>query len=132
MPPLQVQCPAAGLDAVLPAHKNIANKPLKPRARVNRRTIVIGSGRLLAVGSFFHGLRMLMRKHRRPATLIQINGDYERARHRRMRNLVMAGLVPAISLRLALCFPKRDHRAKPGDDRSAAFLGVMPAKAGIQ
>ena len=31
----------------------------------------------------------------------------------------MVGLVPAISLRKALCFPKRDHRAKPGDDNRA-------------
>jgi hypothetical protein len=29
----------------------------------------------------------------------------------------MAGLVPAISLRDAMCRPKRDHRDKPGDDR---------------
>ena len=29
----------------------------------------------------------------------------------------MAGLVPAISLRDALCHPKRDHRDKPGDDK---------------
>ena len=72
VPPLQVQCPAAGLDAVLPAHKNIANKPLKPRARVNRRTTFIGSGRLLAFESSIYGLRNLMRRHRRPATLIQI------------------------------------------------------------
>src|SRR5450631_2976802 len=35
--------------------------------------------------------------------------------------VVMAGLVPAIPLRLALCFPKRDHRANPGDDNGAAF-----------
>ena len=28
----------------------------------------------------------------------------------------MAGLVPAISLRDALCPPKRDRRDKPGDD----------------
>jgi DNA-3-methyladenine glycosylase len=29
---------------------------------------------------------------------------------------VMAGLVPAISLRKATCPPERDHRDKPGDD----------------
>jgi hypothetical protein len=29
---------------------------------------------------------------------------------------VMAGLVPAIPLRLALCLPYRDRRVKPGDD----------------
>ena len=29
----------------------------------------------------------------------------------------MAGLVPAISLREALCHPKRGHRDKPGDDK---------------
>ncbi len=29
---------------------------------------------------------------------------------------VMAGLVPAISLRLARCSPDRDRRVKPGDD----------------
>jgi hypothetical protein len=75
VPPLQVQCPAAWLDAVLTAHKNIANKPLKPRARVNRRTTFIGSGRLLAFESSIHGLRNLMRRHRRTATLIQIKGD---------------------------------------------------------
>jgi len=28
----------------------------------------------------------------------------------------MAGLDPAIPLRLAQCVPKRDHRVKPGDD----------------
>jgi|BarGraIncu00222A_1022003.scaffolds.fasta_scaffold04138_6 hypothetical protein len=31
----------------------------------------------------------------------------------------MAGFVPAIPLRRALCIPKRDHRAKPGDDYRA-------------
>jgi hypothetical protein len=30
---------------------------------------------------------------------------------------VMAGLVPAIALREALCPSKRDHRDKPGDDK---------------
>jgi hypothetical protein len=30
--------------------------------------------------------------------------------------LVMAGLVPAISIRDAPCPPKRDRRDKPGDD----------------
>jgi hypothetical protein len=30
--------------------------------------------------------------------------------------IVMAGLVPAISLRLALCIPKRDARHKAGHD----------------
>ena len=38
-------------------------------------------------------------------------------------DLVMAGLVPAISLRDALCLPKRDHRDKPGDDKRS-FLRV--------
>ena len=31
--------------------------------------------------------------------------------------IVMAGLVPAIPLRRALCVPKRGHRDKPGDDK---------------
>ena len=34
-------------------------------------------------------------------------------------NVVMAELAPAISIRDALCHPKRDHRAKPGDDNRA-------------
>jgi hypothetical protein len=33
-------------------------------------------------------------------------------------NLVMAGLVPAIPLRGALCQPKQGHRDKPGDDKT--------------
>ena len=74
VPPLHVQYPAAWLDAVLPAHRSSANKTLKPRARVNRRTTFIGSGRLPAVESSIHGLRNPMRRHRRPATLIQIKG----------------------------------------------------------
>ncbi len=32
----------------------------------------------------------------------------------------MAGLVPAISLRKALCSPERGHRDKPGDDKKLA------------
>src|SRR5258705_8231868 len=33
----------------------------------------------------------------------------------------MAGLVPAISIHVAIsCHPKRDHRAKPGDDKESA------------
>jgi hypothetical protein len=28
----------------------------------------------------------------------------------------MAGLVPAISIRVALCVPNRDRRDEPGDD----------------
>ena len=31
---------------------------------------------------------------------------------------VMAGLVPAVPLRKALCPSKRGHRDKPGDDKS--------------
>jgi hypothetical protein len=39
-------------------------------------------------------------------------------------SLVMAGLVPAISLRAVRhCEPKRDHRDKPGDDNGR---GVLP------
>jgi len=35
----------------------------------------------------------------------------------------MAGLVPAISIRMALrCVPKRDRRDKPGDDEESNFL----------
>ncbi len=48
--------------------------------------------------------------------------------------IVMAGLVPAISLRDALtqCPPKRDHRVKPGDDSSLLelFAGLHLAEAG--
>jgi hypothetical protein len=36
--------------------------------------------------------------------------------HLQRINVVMAGLVPAISLRLALCIPKRDARYKAGHD----------------
>jgi hypothetical protein len=32
-------------------------------------------------------------------------------------SIVMAGLDSAISIRDALCHPKRDHRDKPGDDK---------------
>ena len=77
-PPLQVQYPAARLDAVLPAHNSSANKTLEPRARINRRTIVIGRGRLLAVESSIDGLRNLMRRHRRPATLNSNQGWHAR------------------------------------------------------
>ena len=34
----------------------------------------------------------------------------------RSRSIVMAGLVPAISFRWALCVPYRDRRGRPGDD----------------
>ena len=72
-PPVHVQYPATWLDALLPVHTNTANRTLKPRARVNRLTTFIGSGRLLAFeSSTFHDLRNLMKKHPRPATLIQI------------------------------------------------------------
>ncbi len=36
----------------------------------------------------------------------------------------MAGLVPAISFRDALCAPKRDHRDKPGDDNLNYFPAI--------
>jgi hypothetical protein len=41
---------------------------------------------------------------------------------------VMAGLVPAIPLRDALCPPKRDHRDKPGDDSRGAMLNVIASQ----
>lgn len=36
---------------------------------------------------------------------------------------VMARLDPAIPLRRTQCVPKRDHRDKPGDDRSVRYGG---------
>jgi hypothetical protein len=39
-----------------------------------------------------------------------------------MKFLVMAGLVPAISLMDALCFHKRDARHKAGHDRAWVWL----------
>ena len=39
--------------------------------------------------------------------------------------LVMAGLVPAIPLRMALtCLTKRGHRDEPGGDRMSYFLST--------
>jgi hypothetical protein len=47
----------------------------------------------------------------------------------------MAGLVPAISLRDALCSPKRCHRDKPGDDKlcylAIAFWHASHTFAGV-
>ena len=40
----------------------------------------------------------------------------------------MAGLVPAISFRDALCSPKRDRRIKPGDDKMNYAALVSLAK----
>ena len=42
---------------------------------------------------------------------------------------VMAGLDPAISLRDALCSPKRDHRDEPGDDAGDAGVTSTPIPA---
>ena len=39
-----------------------------------------------------------------------------RKKSRSTLSVVMAGLVPAISTRIARCFPYRDRRDKPGDD----------------
>src|SRR5579885_3745023 len=36
----------------------------------------------------------------------------------------MAGLVPAIPIREALCPPKRDRRDKPGDDKLRAMAEI--------
>ena len=107
-PPLHVQYPAAWLTAVLPVHKNTANKTLKPKARIDLRTTVIGSGRLLACESSIHGLRNLMRKHRRPATLIQIKGG-KRARQRRARTL----------------YSTAPHPPHPEEPRAAAVLRCL-------
>jgi hypothetical protein len=38
--------------------------------------------------------------------------------------IVLAGLVPAISIRMAQRFPDRDRRDKPGDDASGRVLGL--------
>src|ERR1051325_2392846 len=43
----------------------------------------------------------------------------------------MAGLVPAISIRLARCIPKRDARDKPAHDEEKATLAHDPRKFGF-
>src|SRR5581483_11354290 len=45
----------------------------------------------------------------------------KKAQDRVASHLVMAGLVPAISIRLAWCSPKRGHRDKPGGDTYIRF-----------
>ena len=45
------------------------------------------------------------------------------------RSFVMAGLVPAISLRKAMpCHPDRDGRDKPGHDELRDFGGSPPSR----
>jgi signal peptidase II len=42
----------------------------------------------------------------------------------------MAGLVPAISFRSALCSTKRDRRDKPGDDRLKTAMAILSSLTG--
>jgi hypothetical protein len=37
----------------------------------------------------------------------------------------MAGLVPAISLRMARCLPKRDARVKPAHDKKTQYAAFV-------
>ena len=66
VPPLQVQCPAAWLAAMLPVHNSTADNRLKPRVCVNRLMTFIGSGafsRSKAVPSVI--LNRLIKMHQR-------------------------------------------------------------------
>ncbi len=46
------------------------------------------------------------------------------------KDIVMSGLVPAISLRNALCLSKRDARDRPGHDNNEGCGVWVPAFAG--
>ena len=65
----------------------------------------------------------------RSKTLMQINGQnpLQRVPTKLIHSAchlagVARGLVPRVSLRSALCQPKRDRRDKPGDDTACVAL----------